>query len=164
MEGNIAICCELLACQKLKIAFAESATAGALSAGFSLTEHSGDVLLGSIVCYDADEKKCLLQVPQQLIDAYTPESAEVTAAMARNAYRLFEKADVVVAVTGLVKRGGSEGPEKPVGTVFLHFVFPDYELAVKEYFTGMPEQIIAQTVDKAAEIIIRHISGTTTIT
>jgi len=158
MELSISSCCELLARKGLKIAFAESATAGALAAGFSMTEHSGDVLLGSMVCYDADEKVCLLKVPQQLIEKHTPESAEVTAVMARNALKLFEKADVTVAVTGLVKRGGSENPGKPVGTVFLHFVFPGYELALKEHFIGDPEHIITQTVHKVAEIILREIT------
>lgn len=123
-----------------------------------MTEHSGDVLLGSMVCYDADEKVCLLKVPQQLIEKHTPESAEVTAVMARNALKLFEKADVTVAVTGLVKRGGSENPGKPVGTVFLHFVFPGYELALKEHFIGDPEHIITQTVHKVAEVILREIT------
>lgn len=159
MELTVIRCCELLARKKLRIAFAESATAGALAAGFSMTEHSGDVLLGSMVCYDADEKVCLLKVPKDLIERFTPESAEVTAAMARNALNLFEKADITVGVTGLVKRGGSEGPDKPVGTVFLHFVLPGYELALKEHFLGQPQEIILQTVHKVAEILIREIGA-----
>ena len=71
-EISILNCCALLAEKKLKIAFTESATAGALSVAFAFTPYSGDILLGSIVCYDADEKCEILKVPKDLIDTYTP--------------------------------------------------------------------------------------------
>ena len=61
-EISVLSCCALLAEKKLKIAFTESATAGALSVAFALTPYSGDILLGSIVCYDADEKMNILNV------------------------------------------------------------------------------------------------------
>lgn len=158
-EISILNCCALLAEKKLKIAFTESATAGALSVAFAFTPYSGDILLGSIVCYDADEKCEILKVPKDLIDTYTPESAEVTAEMAKNAKKLFSKADIVVAVTGLTKAGGSETKEKPVGTMFINFIFPDTHLQIQEVFYGNSHQIVHQTIKKIADIIMSHLSN-----
>ncbi len=39
-------CCELLAKEKIKIAFFESASAGYLAYRFSLSPYSGDILIG----------------------------------------------------------------------------------------------------------------------
>lgn len=157
-EISILNCCALLAEKKLKIAFTESATAGALSVAFALTPYSGDILLGSIVCYDADEKVNILNVSQHLIDKYTPESSEVTEAMGINAKRIFKKADIVVAVTGLTKSGGSETESKPVGTMFIDFIFPDEHFQTREVFVGNSNQIVDQTIKKTADIITAHLN------
>ncbi len=159
-EISVLNCCALLAEKKLKIAFTESATAGALSVAFALTPYSGDILLGSIVCYDADEKMNILNIPKQLIDDYTPESREVTNAMAVNAKKIFNKADILVAVTGLTKSGGSETEDKPVGTMFIDFIFPEYHLQIKEVFLGNSHQIVHETIKKTADIITAHLTKT----
>ncbi len=77
-ESRIAELSKLMAQKGLTISFAESATAGWLCSEFALTEQSGKVLKGGIVCYDADLKVSLLGVPRELFDKYTPESMEVT--------------------------------------------------------------------------------------
>src|SRR5690606_4487742 len=118
---------------------------GALSVAFAFTPYSGDILLGSIVCYDADEKCEILKVPQDLIDTYTPESAEVTAEMAKNAKKLFSKADIVVAVTGLTKACGSETKEGPAGTLMVNFIVPDTHLQVQEVSYGESHLRVHQT-------------------
>lgn len=56
-------------------------------------------------------------MPTTLIEKYTPESAEVTKEMAIRLKKMMG-ADAVVSVTGLTTSGGSEGPGKPVGTMF----------------------------------------------
>jgi len=157
-EVSILNCCALLAERKLKIAFTESATAGALSSAFAFTPYSGDILLGSIVCYDADEKHKILNVPKTLIDRYTPESAEVTSEMAKNAKKLFSKADVVIAVTGLTKAGGSESPSKPVGTMFIDLIFSDAHLQLRETFNGNTHEIVNQTIKKIADEIVKKLT------
>ncbi len=157
-DSKLVKCCSLLAQKKLKIAFAESATSGALAASFALTPNSGDILLGSMVCYDADEKSNILQIPKKVIEEYTPESSEVTALMAKGAKKIFEKADIIVAVTGLIKKGGSEKVGKPVGTMFIHFIFPDYEYRIKEVFHGNSIKIMRQTILKIADIVTEQIA------
>ncbi len=57
-------CCELLAKEKIKIAFFESASAGYLAYRFSLSPYSGDILIGSLVSYDLRVKEkipCIFQ-------------------------------------------------------------------------------------------------------
>lgn len=114
-------CSHLLKEKKLTITFAESATAGRLSAEFALIPDCGEILKGGIVCYDACIKQDILGVPESLVKKYTPESAEVTAEMARRLGNVI-KADIYVAITGLIMPGGSESPDKQVGTMFIHSI------------------------------------------
>jgi nicotinamide-nucleotide amidase len=152
MESKISICSKLMAEQGLTIAFAESATAGWLCSEFALTEESGQVLKGGIACYDADLKVSLLKVSQELIDKYTPESMEVTREMA---FRLREliPSDIQVTVTGLTTPGGSETPEKPVGTMFVFALIGSRQACFRKVFAGTCEEIIHQTIEATADLL-----------
>lgn len=152
-ETKISNCSKLMAEKGLTVAFAESATAGWLCSEFALTEESGTVLKGGIACYDADLKVSLLGVPQHLIDTYTPESMEVTREMA---YRLREiiPSDIQVTVTGLTTPGGSETPDKPVGTMFVFALIRGREASFRKVFQGSCEDVIHQTVEAAAELLM----------
>ncbi|MDV6167148.1 CinA family protein [Flavobacterium sp. DG1-102-2] len=158
MPSKIVIdCARTIARQKLNIAFVESATAGRMCSEFSLTPHSGDILRGGISCYEVFIKEHILKVPPKLIKDFTPESAEVTAALAEHSSKLF-KSDITVAVTGLTAPGGSETAEKPVGTMFLHILLPKGFIVHAEVYSGTSEQIVLKTVDKAAELIRGHLN------
>lgn len=139
--------------RNMQIAFAESATAGSMASAFALIKNSGSILLGGIVCYSEKVKATVLNIPQQFIDKYTAESAEVTRAMAENATTLF-KADLIVAVTGLASPGGSETPDKPVGTMFIHILSPFGYVSHRELFEGTPEEIVRQTIVRSGELIV----------
>jgi nicotinamide-nucleotide amidase len=155
-ENKISICSKLMAEQGLTIAFAESATAGWLCSEFALTEELGKVLKGGIACYDADLKVKLLGVAQELIDTYTPESMEVTREMA---YRLSEiiSSDIQVTVTGLTTPGGSETPQKPVGTMFVFALIRGREASFRKVFSGSCEDVIHQTIEAAADLLTREL-------
>ena len=157
MENKISISSKLMAQQGLTIAFAESATAGWLCSEFALTEESGKVLKGGIACYDADLKVSLLKVPQALIDRYTPESMEVTAEMARRLPALIPS-DIQVTVTGLTTPGGSETPEKPVGTMFVFALIKGRETSFRKVFKGSCEAIIHQTIEATADLLINELN------
>ena len=133
-------CAKILMDKKLTIAFAESATAGRLSAEFSLVPNCGGTLKGGIVCYDAGVKQEVLGVPQELVETYTPESAEVTRELAQRLQN-FMKTDIQVAVTGLTMPGGSETPEKPVGTMFVHTIIKGKPIALREVYHGTPKKL-----------------------
>ena len=116
-------CYTLLAKQKLNVVFIESASAGYLAYCFSQSEFSGEILYGGLVCYDLGVKESILKIDKKLIDCYTAESMQVTEQMAIRGKKLF-KADIVVACTGLLKKGGSETKDKPIGTFFysIHYL------------------------------------------
>ena len=148
---------DILVSKNWRIAFAESATAGLLCSTFSHVGESGKVLIGGMNCYDAAIcKEGLLNVRHDLIEQFTPESAEVTRAIAEAAIPFF-RADVAFAVTGLLTPGGSETPEKPVGTMFFHLVTPDKSVGFRETFSGNPDEILSQTLETAAGILIRNL-------
>lgn len=112
-------CSRILAEHNLTVAFVESATGGRMASEFSLVPNAGKTLIGGLVCYDACMKEDILGVPADLIQKYTPESEQVTRELAAR-LKKFMKADIHIAVTGLTTEGGSETPEKPVGTMFVH--------------------------------------------
>ncbi len=150
---SITLCSSRIADKNLKIAVAESATAGWLASEFSLVPDSGRIFLGGIVCYDVCTKEELFDIPKEVIDAFTPESAEVTQLLAERLHRYF-KCDIAVAVTGLTSPGGSETEEKPVGTMFIHIQLPQNRYcAHREIFEGSPEDIISQAVERTGQLI-----------
>jgi nicotinamide-nucleotide amidase len=157
-ESKISICSKLMAAQGLTIAFAESATAGWLCSEFALTEESGQVLKGGIACYDADLKVQLLKVPQALIDDFTPESMEVTRTMAYCLQKLIPS-DIQVTVTGLTTPGGSETPDKPVGTMFVFALIKGREASLRKVFTGSCEEVIRKTIESTAEMLTAELTG-----
>jgi nicotinamide-nucleotide amidase len=150
-------CSEMIREQELTIACAESATAGRLSAEFALIPDCGNILKGGIVCYDACIKQDILGIPAELVERYTPESAEVTKELA-NRLQKFIKSDIQIGITGLTMPGGSETEEKPVGTMFIHAVIKGKQVAAREVFEGTPEEIVLQTIDNVAHILINELS------
>jgi nicotinamide-nucleotide amidase len=144
--------------EKLMISFAESATTGRFIDEFTRVPGCGTAVKGSIVCYDESVKKNLLKVPQKAIDQYTAESAEVTQLLADRLKELIP-ADVVVAATGLAAPGGSETPEKPVGTMFVHGYIGE-EIFLKRFlFEGEPDDIITRTIEETAKFLLEQLKG-----
>lgn len=151
-------CGRILKDHGLTIAFAESATAGRLASEFSLCADSGGVLKGGLVCYDAQVKENVLGIDPDLIQQFTPESEEVTRELAFRLRNLITS-DVQVAVTGLTTPGGSETPQKPVGTIFIHILIKERSIAIRNVFDGTPEQIVLLAADLAAKTIINELES-----
>lgn len=151
-------CSNALVEKEWTIAFVESCTAGRLSSEFALVPDSGQIFLGGIVCYDAALKENLLDVPHQLIEEFTAESAEVTEALAKNFCHI-SGSDICAAVTGLVAPGGSETPDKPVGTIFIHIVMPHKSVSRRIVFTGQPEEIVLKAVDEVSRMVLAEINA-----
>ncbi|TPG33977.1 CinA family protein [Flavobacterium pectinovorum] len=150
-------CSRIIAEKGWNIAFAESASAGRLSAEFSLTPYSGQILRGGIVCYEVFVKEQILHVPHYLIKEFTPESMEVTQVLAQQTSQFFNS-KITVALTGLTTPGGSETEEKPVGTIFFYIITPKGNISHKEVFSGNPEEIVLKAADRAATLIQKKIS------
>jgi nicotinamide-nucleotide amidase len=154
---SVIACCHSILEKELTIAFVESATTGRLIYEFTSVPDCGKIVRGSIVCYDASVKTELLGVPAEIIEQHTPESAEVTQCLALGLKQLIP-ADILVAVTGLASEGGSETPEKPVGTMFVHGFIKDRQWKTQLLFEGSPDDIIAQTIETIASILLEEIN------
>ena len=150
-------CAELMIKNKLSIAFAESATAGRMTAEFALAPDAGKFLKGGIVCYDAELKETLLGVPDQQLKTFTPESEIVTLSITAGLRKLIS-ADIYIGCTGLTSPGGSETEEKPVGTMFLYGI-EGQELIFSErvVYQGSPLEIIEQSIFRVAQLLHNYL-------
>lgn len=141
----------------LTLSFAESATAGRVASEFAMIENAGSFLHGGIICYDASVKENLLNVDPAEIKKYTPESPEVTEAIAKGLEKLM-KTDISIGITGLTKSGGSEHKDKPVGTMFIYamrngkLLFSD-----RSVFSDTPEHTIIKTTFLVAKLLLRNL-------
>jgi nicotinamide-nucleotide amidase len=149
-------CCQALIKKNWTIAFVESASAGKLSYEFSTVINSGQILIGGMVCYHTSMKEDLLLISQGTIKKHTAESAIVTKLMAQNFHR-YVLSDICIALTGLTTPGGSETPRKPVGTIFVHIIFPYKEIARQFTFKGKPDSIVDQAIDAVSELILEEV-------
>ncbi|MCV9937148.1 nicotinamide-nucleotide amidohydrolase family protein [Boseaceae bacterium BT-24-1] len=84
----------------LRLAVAESCTAGALANTISTVEGAGKVLYGGFVTYQAAAKTHLLGVPPATIEACSSVSLNVARAMALGIFERTE-ADLALSITGV---------------------------------------------------------------
>ena len=145
-------CGKFLSEHHLKLVLAESMTAGYLSSVFSLERHAGDYFLGSVVSYHDRMKNMALDIDPQIIQQYGGVSCEVTAEMIAGLARNYES-DIRIANTGFAYECQETTVENPVGTVFIHLQFGDYELTQKCNFHGSPEEIINDTCLQVIEML-----------
>jgi len=154
---SVIACCHTILSQNLTIAFVESASTGRLIYDFTSVPDCGQIVKGSIVCYDRSVKEDLLKVPADVIDKYTAESPEVTQLLAEGLKTLIP-ADIILSVTGLASPGGSETEEKPVGTMFVHAIIKNKGWKTSLFFEGSPDEIIAQTIDAIAVLLLEELN------
>ncbi|WP_017389109.1 CinA family protein [Acinetobacter calcoaceticus] len=154
-------CCQILETRQLKIAFIESASSGYLTSQFSIHKNSGaDILLGGLVSYDPGIKVSILNIDPKLIETYTAESQQVTEEMCKLGQQLFQQADLIVSCTGLLKSGGSETPEKPVGTFFICISYQDRIYHYHYFLSGHPEQKLKTLTQKVSDALVALLTST----
>lgn len=157
VSRTVIACCHTLLEREMNIAFAESVTTGKLVYDYSSVPNCGTIVKGSVVCYDRSTKEELFGISAEIIDKYSAESQEVTQLLADGLRKLMP-ADVIVAVTGLASPGGSETPEKPVGTIFVNGYIKDKPWMTKLYFEGSPDEIIGQTSEAISVILLNELT------
>lgn len=140
MDKRIAIFIKTLKERDLGLALAESVTCGLAAHLLAGVPGTSEVLKGSIVCYTPEVKTGLMGVSETLTERYSCESMEVTEALVKKLPKLM-RADIYAAITGLASKGGSESPEKPVGTVFLVIRYKRKLFRQKKVFRGSPLSI-----------------------
>jgi len=144
---------KLMQQKNLTLAFAESMTCGLAAYQLSSVKGTNDVLRGSVVCYQEVAKKESLRISSSLLKKFTAESQEVTDALAKKLPSLIT-ADVHAAITGLASEGGSEGPGKPVGSVFMTVIFNKKIFRKQKVFRGRPQEIKKKACAELYRMII----------
>lgn len=99
--------------RQLRLATAESCTAGLIASHIADVPGCGGTLKCAIVAYSPDAKEQILGVNPELIVRHGLTSEEVSLAMARGVMRI-SQADVTVANTGVADDGAPDGT--PPGT------------------------------------------------
>ena len=99
----------------LQIVFAESCTAGLVSATLGAIPGISAHLCGSAVVYQVETKSRWLGIPRAMLEDPGPVSREVAAEMAVRALRKTSRADLAVSVTGHL---GPDAPRGQDGLVF----------------------------------------------
>jgi nicotinamide-nucleotide amidase len=153
---QVLTCGKALAEKEWTISFVEGVTAGKMCYEFSTVPNSEKILVGGLVCYDPSMEEDILEIPNWLIESFTPESPEVTKAMATSFYKS-SQADVCVAVNGIISPTG-ETPEKPLGSIFIHIVLPNKDISKQFEFKGNPQEIVNQAIDATALLISSEIN------
>jgi nicotinamide-nucleotide amidase len=152
---------KLLIQKSLTIAVAESCTGGLIGHLITSIPGSSAYFLGGIISYSNQAKCDLLSVSFETIKLYGAVSGETAREMAKGVKGRF-KSDIGLSVTGIAgPDGGSK--EKPVGTVFMGFVFDREPIAIRYLFKGTREQVKQQTAETALENIRRYLNGDTFI-
>lgn len=152
------LCCEVLLRLKGKtLVTAESCTGGGIGSALTAIPGSSEVYKGGIISYTNWVKHNLLSVPQELLDTLGAVSAPVAEAMARGARQALQ-ADVAVSVTGLAGPGGDEFGN-PVGLVFIGLSDEMQTLSRRYLFSGDREQVRAQAVRAALELVLESQSA-----
>lgn len=161
VEDLLAFCHE----RKVKLAFAESLTGGALSAEVVSVPGASKVFLGSVVAYHSEIKTSLLGVPAALLQEHGSVSPEVAARMAIGAQQRFAhdlslnpQQVIGVATTGVA--GPEEQEGKPAGLVYLAIADTSLVTGVQTFqlnLQGDRNSIREQVVDLALLKIREHL-------
>jgi len=146
-----ALALDVLRARTLRLAVAESCTAGLVAARLADIPGSSDVLLGGVIAYANELKRDLLGVPEALLAEHGAVSAECAEAMARGA-RSATGSEVGIAVTGVAGPGGGS-ERKPVGLVHLHLSAPGLERGQELHLPGDRAQVREWAAIAALQLI-----------
>jgi PncC family amidohydrolase len=139
--------------KKLRIAFAESCTAGLAADAIVRVPGASQVFWGSFVTYSLDAKMKLLGIDPPLLAKYGAVSEECALAMANGAL-VKSGVDLALSVTGLAGPE-SDGSGLPVGTVWIGWSGNMLDSGASCYqFLGSRSEIR----ESAAECVIKKLA------
>jgi nicotinamide-nucleotide amidase len=134
--------------KSLKLASAESCTGGWISKVMTDVAGSSDWFDRGFVTYSNNAKTAMLGVSQDTLAQNGAVSEAVVREMALGAVRHSE-ASAAVAVSGIAGPSGGT-PDKPVGTVWIAWAWPDGESTAKLFhFKGDREGVRRAAVEAA---------------
>ncbi len=127
----------------LRLATAESCTAGLISITLAAVENSGDFFTSGFVTYSESAKVRLLGVNPQTLENHTAVSRETVCEMALGA-RERSCEPVSLAISGYAgPDGGEDGT--PAGTIWVGWTLPDGKVVARcQHFSGDPKAVMEQ--------------------
>ena len=143
----------LLRQRRLRMAVAESCTAGMVAARLTSVPGSSRSFLGGAVCYNDRAKTRILSVPTKILERDGAVSRRATLAMAKGVIDL-TGAEVAVAITGIAGPGGA-APGKPVGLVHWAVGTQGGLRAWRRRLTGDREKIRSHAATIALDLVRR---------
>jgi len=136
---------------RIKLALAESCTAGLISGLLANVSGASSALWGSFVCYTKEAKTRMLSLDEKELDKYGLVSEETACKMAQGALKK-SSADIACAVTGLAGPLG-DGSDVPVGTVWIAAASSGGVEPKKFFFEGGRNEVRLRAAVAALEII-----------
>jgi nicotinamide-nucleotide amidase len=148
---------QLASARALRIATAETCTAGLVSSCLTSVPGASKTFERGFVLYHDSAKATGLGVPEAVSRQHGAVSGEVTKGLAEGALG-HSTAGVAVAVTGYAGPGG--GNEKnPVGTVYVAAARKGADTMVERHvFSGDRDAVRMQAVDAALGLLVRQLS------
>jgi nicotinamide-nucleotide amidase len=144
---------DLLRGRGLKVAVAESCTAGLIGKRLTESPGSSDYFWGGVIAYDDRAKLELLSVSQQTLERHGAVSEQVAREMAEGVYRR-SAAETVIAVTGIAGPAGAT-EEKPVGTVWLAVKVKDVAVTGRRFYPGTRDMVRARAAQGGLDLLRR---------
>ncbi len=147
----------LLKQRRLKIAVAESCTAGLIGARITNIAGSSEYFERGAVVYSNLAKTEMLGVPAELIERLGAVSSEVAAAMAQG-IKQAARTDLGLSVTGIAGPSGGTD-KKPVGLVYTALTTPQGTKTAEYRLLGSREQIRMRASQMALDMVRRYLIG-----
>lgn len=137
---------------------AESCTGGLISAFITDISGSSEWFDRAFVTYTNEAKMEMLGVSSDTLERYGAVSMQTVEEMVRGAVER-SSASVGVAVSGIAGPTGGT-PDKPVGTVWMAWRYPDgYVETECHHFDGNRQEVRLHTVAEAFRRMLEKISG-----
>ena len=137
--------------KNLTLSLAESCTGDMISSYLTDIPDISKVLLVSVVSYSNRAKINFLGVKKETIDQYGAVSEETAKEMAEGVKNI-SKSDIAVSITGIAGPGGGT-QEKPVGLVYIYFIYKDIRKCYKLNLIGDRNKIRFSTKQYVLNII-----------
>ena len=147
---------EYLSLSGKTVGTAESLTGGSLASKIVDVSGASRVFHSSVVTYSNRAKIDYLGISEHTLNTHGAVSAEVCYQMAQG---LLADTNISYAIstTGLASAGGEEGPQKPVGLVFIGIADEMRCEVFKYQFEGTRQEIRAKTVNSALYRLLERI-------
>lgn len=145
----------LLAEKRKSLATAEGVTAGLVAHRLGLVPGASAWFRGGLIAYDNRIKIEMLAVPSRIIEEHGAVSSAVADAMAIGCRTRF-RSDLAVSTVGVAGPGG-EGPDKPVGLVYVGLAWEGGAASFRHSWVGTRAEVQSRTAKLALNQVRLHL-------